>query len=65
MIVTLGQYNIGEKPTVILYTYYNIDRHAGTPDNNSHIQRIVLATEERTVTQQVSHETYVPTQTFC
>ena len=31
MVVTLGQqYNIGEKPTVILYTYIN--RHAGTPD---------------------------------
>ena len=31
MIVTLGQqYNIGEKPTVILYTYIN--RHAGTPE---------------------------------
>ena len=30
MVVTLGQqYNIGEKPTVILYTYIN--RHAGTP----------------------------------
>ena len=31
MIVTLGQqYNIGEKPTVIMYTY--IHRHAGTPE---------------------------------
>ena len=31
MAVTLGQqYNIGEKPTVILYT--NINRHAGTPE---------------------------------
>ena len=31
MVVTLGQpYNIGEKPTVILYTYIN--RHAGTPN---------------------------------
>ena len=30
MVVTLGQqYNIGEKPTVILYTTY-INRHAGT-----------------------------------
>ena len=30
MIVTLGQqYNVGEKPTVIMYTYY-INRHAGT-----------------------------------
>ena len=31
MVVTLGQqYNIGEKPTVVLYTYIN--RHAGTPE---------------------------------
>ena len=36
MIVTLGQqYNTGEKPTVMLYTYYIIiNRHAGTPDKN-------------------------------
>ena len=32
MEITLGQqYNVGEKPTVILYTYIN--RHAGTPEN--------------------------------
>ena len=31
MVVTLGkQYYVGEKPTVILYTYINY--HAGTPD---------------------------------
>ena len=31
MVVTLGQqYNVGEKPTVTLYTYIN--RHAGTPE---------------------------------
>ena len=31
IVVTLGQqYNIGEKPTVILYTYIN--RHAGTQE---------------------------------
>ena len=31
MVVILGQqYNVGEKPAVILYTYVN--RHAGTPD---------------------------------
>ena len=34
MEITLGQqYNIGEKPTVILYTYIN--RHAGTPEKQS------------------------------
>ena len=33
VVVTLGQqYNTGEKPTVMLYTYIN--RHAGTPDKN-------------------------------
>ena len=33
MVLTMGQqYNVGEKPTVMLYTY--IDRHAGTPDKN-------------------------------
>ena len=31
MVVTMGQqYNVGENPIVILYTY--IDRHAGTPN---------------------------------
>ena len=28
------QYNTGEKPTIMLYTYYYINRHAGTTDNN-------------------------------
>ena len=36
MEITLGQqYNVGEKPTVLLYTYIN--RHAGTPDKNKSI----------------------------
>ena len=40
MVVTLGQqFNIDEKPTVILYT--NINRHAGTPDNNKTITFLV------------------------
>ena len=31
--ITLGpQYNVGEKPTVILYVYIN--RHAGTPEKH-------------------------------
>ena len=31
MVVTMGQqYNVGKKPTVILYTYIN--RHAGPPN---------------------------------
>ena len=33
MVVTLGrQYNVGGKPTFILYNYIN--RHAGTPDSH-------------------------------
>ena len=33
MVITLGQqYNVGEKPTVILYTYIN--RHAGKGRQN-------------------------------
>ena len=39
MVVTLGQQdNVGEKPTVMLYTYIN--RHAGTPDKTK--QNIVV-----------------------
>ena len=30
-------YNVGEKPTVILYTTYIINRHAGTPAKNRNI----------------------------
>ena len=48
MVVTLGQqYNIGEKPTVILYTYIN--RHAGTPEkqrrqnSTSNMEVIIVA----------------------
>ena len=38
MIVTLGQqHNVGEKPTVILYTYIN--RHAGTPEKQRKKQK--------------------------
>ena len=34
MVVTLGQQNnVREKPTVILYTYVIINRHAGPPNN--------------------------------
>ena len=32
MVVTLGQqYNVEEKPTIMLYIYIN--RHAGTPED--------------------------------
>ena len=37
MVVTLGQqYDVGEKPTVTLYTYYNINRHAEPPNITKH-----------------------------
>ena len=49
MQTTLGQqYNVGEKPTVILYIYIN--RHAGTPENQrqcstpSHMVVVILRT---------------------
>ena len=36
MVVTLGQQNnVGEKPTVIMYTYY-INRHAEPPNTTKH-----------------------------
>ena len=41
MVVTLSQqYNVGEKPTVILYTYIN--RHAGTPNKTKTIDTMSL-----------------------
>ena len=40
MEITLGrQYNVGEKPTVILYTY--ITRHAGTPEKRKNKDNVV------------------------
>ena len=41
MVVPLGQqYNIGEKPTVILYSYIN--RHAGTPEKQQRQTVVVV-----------------------
>ena len=40
MVVTLGQqYNVGEKPTVILYTYIN--HQAQPPNITQHITSVV------------------------
>ena len=40
MEVTFGQqYNVGEKPTVILYTYIN--RHAGTQADKNKTETIM------------------------
>ena len=52
MVVTLGQqYNIGEKPTVILYTYIN--RHAGTSEKqrrqNSTSSNIIIYNENNII----------------
>ena len=39
-VTTSGrQYNIGEKPSVILYTYINL--HAGTPKPQSFYSRVL------------------------
>ena len=36
VVVILGQqYYVGEKPTVVLYTYIIINRHAGTPSKTT------------------------------
>ena len=41
MVVPLGQqYNIGEKSTVILYSYIN--RHAGTPEKQQRQKQLLL-----------------------
>ena len=41
VVTLLGQkYNVGEKPTVILYTYIN--RHAGTPEKQQKKQNNVV-----------------------
>ena len=41
MVVTLGQqYNVGEKPTVILYTYY-INHHAQPPIITQHNHAVI------------------------
>ena len=48
MVVTLGQqYNVGEKPTVILYIYIN--RHVGTPDKKQKQNRNNVSTTSNMV----------------
>ena len=48
MVVTLGQQdNVGEKPTVILYTYIN--RHAGTPDKKQNRNNVGSSTTSNLV----------------
>ena len=43
MGVTLGrQYNVGEKPIVIMYTYIN--RHAGTPETQQKQEHSINST---------------------
>ena len=56
MVVALGQqYNVGEKPIVILFLYTYISRHAGTPDQEakivvSHIRRVGCQPEKPSCT---------------
>ena len=60
MVVTLGQqYNIGEKPTVILYTYIN--RHAGTPKKRLTKKNIVVHTTTKTYTKTLRGTWYYDT----
>ncbi|CAM9569335.1 unnamed protein product [Ascophyllum nodosum] len=41
MVITLGQqYNVGEKPTVILYAYIN--RHAGKPTKKGKTKQYII-----------------------
>ena len=48
VVLPLGQqYNIGEKPTVILYTY--IDRQAGTPEKQRKQKHIPGSTSSNMV----------------
>ena len=62
MVITLGQqYNVGEKPTVILYTYIN--RHSGTPTKrktkqlfkSAEVYNMILLTEYNIERIQRSH----------
>ena len=47
-ITILGQqYNVGEKPTVILYTYIN--RHAGAPEKQQKALVLGLLDEENAI----------------
>ena len=57
MVVTLGQqYNVGEKPTVILYTYIN--RHAQLPVITQHIPTVVHSYEDSTNVDNSTIEPY-------
>ena len=63
MVVTLGQqYIVGEKPTVILYTYIN--RHAGAANNTKQKQcstllnRLVIIYDITVPSNHVAIETY-------
>ena len=57
MVVTLGQqYNVGEKPTVILYTY--ISRHAGTQKKKTSTNKSIV-THTTTKTSQKHCGAYV------
>ena len=57
MVVTLGQqYNVGEKPNVILYTY--ISHHAQLPVITQHIPTVVHSYEDSTNVDNSTIEPY-------
>ena len=48
MVVTMGQqYNIEEKPTIIIYTYINC--HAGPPDKTKQKRGVVIIYDSSTI----------------
>ena len=55
MVITLGQqYNVGEKPTVILYTYITMHNHQSQPN----IPTAVHSHEDSTNTDNSTIEPY-------
>ena len=55
MVVALGQqYDVGEKPTLILYTC--ISRHAGTPNITKINKNIVVHTKSKPTKNNAVHD---------
>ena len=48
LIAHIRQYNIEEKPTVVLYTYI-INRHAGTPEKQRNKNIVLIIVDHQTL----------------
>ena len=65
MVVSLGQQcnnNVGEKPTVIiilLYTFYIINRHAGTPNKTKQSSFLCVVSGQRGTIAKSMHEEHL------